>query len=188
MTFDKTDLFINLFSSACSEDYGLAREAMTGLGGYVYDGKAKIEGESDEIIKDVQWVNTRNEINLDNLSVNKERPIDIGKALKKFSNENTIRVIKALQEESPQTFSQLLDTTKLARNILNHALQDMKNEDLIIFKDKNYYLTNYAVILLDGLQNIIKMLEGMAGKKLFLPLMNKSKRSEPTKPQQEPMN
>lgn len=175
---DRKDLFINIFSPACAEDYNLARKAMTGLGLYVYEENAKTDGKPDEFVQDIKWTQTKNTNYLDNLSLNKEKSVDIGKALKKFTNVNAIKVVKALQEESPLTFSQLLERTDLQRNILNHTLQDMKNEDLVILKDKNYYLTNYTVVLLDGLQNIMQVLEGMAGKKLFLARINKPSRGD----------
>jgi DNA-binding HxlR family transcriptional regulator len=71
-----------------------------------------------------------------------------------LSKKHAITVAKPLFLRGPMNFSELLDETELSRNILNHTLQEMKKEGLIVLEDGKYKLTTLCVLMLVYLNNL----------------------------------
>jgi DNA-binding HxlR family transcriptional regulator len=94
---------------------------------------------------------------------------DLGKALRKFSNKNIVFAARMLHENGALPFGELRDATVLSTNDLNHALQEMKNADLIIKVDKKYCLTHYGALLLETLEAIMKELSNSPQDILLMP-------------------
>lgn len=97
--------------------------------------------------------------------------LDIMKALRKFTNKNTMLVAKALRTKNSLTFGELQKETNLSANILNHTLHEMKKTDLVIQVDKQYYLTKYCVVLLDAISRLRTEVKrtSLEGEDLFAP-------------------
>jgi DNA-binding HxlR family transcriptional regulator len=115
---------------------------------------------SSDSSSEISWINPiENDLYM--------KPLDINKSLKKFTSPNAMNVIRALYMYGPLNFSQLMDKTGLSKNILNHTLYELKNEELVILRNKTYDITNYSVTLLEGLDSIVKALKQSAKGDLF---------------------
>lgn len=87
---------------------------------------------------------------------------ELWKAVRKFSSENILNVATILDKTPGLTFAELTKATGLKNpNDLNHALYDMKNQDLVIVigekkGERKYYLTKYGWVLLCALDNLLR--------------------------------
>lgn len=88
------------------------------------------------------------------LKVYGRKSVDIRKALKRIADDKAEKISHSLSEKGPMTFRELLNETGFTSSQLNHALEEMKKNDLLILKDSRYYLTEFCVILLGGLDYV----------------------------------
>ena len=79
------------------------------------------------------------------------KKLDAGKALMQLEKSNMRLITQALYRMSGLSFGEIQVKTKLSTNQLNYTLSEMKALDLITQVDKKYFLTKYAVILLEVL-------------------------------------
>ncbi len=101
-----------------------------------------------------------------------EKKVDLWKALRKFSNKNATLVAIVLYQKGSMDFKGLREETKLSINTLNHTLIEMRNADLIILQDGDYYLTKYGAILLSALGNMKEEIRKISDKTLLDPINN----------------
>jgi predicted transcriptional regulator len=78
------------------------------------------------------------------------------RAVRKLSNEPARHVVICLLNHPGSNFGEMRNLTGLSLNDLNHALNDMKQLNLIIYDHKKYYLTKYCVALICSLSGFVQ--------------------------------
>ncbi len=84
------------------------------------------------------------------------KAVDLKKALKRIADERTEKISNSILKHGPMTFGSLLKETGLSSSQLNHALEEMKKNELLIRNEDNgkYYLTLFSVILIGGIEYV----------------------------------
>ena len=110
----------------------------------------------------------RHQIDQEVSKVSGRKSVDLLKSLRRFSNKNTMVVIRALSTRKLD-FGDLIKETGLTVSLLNHTLTEMKNTDLVMQNDidKRYALTKYCAQLLGALRRLKAAVEEMPEEDLF---------------------
>jgi DNA-binding HxlR family transcriptional regulator len=84
------------------------------------------------------------------------KAVDLKKALKRIADERTEKISNSLMRLGPMTFGSLLKETGLSSSQLNHTIEEMKKNELLIRNEESgkYHLTLFCVILIGGIEYV----------------------------------
>jgi DNA-binding HxlR family transcriptional regulator len=84
------------------------------------------------------------------------KAVDLKKALKRIADERTEKIANSLMRLGPMTFGSLLKETGLSSSQLNHTIEEMKKNELLIRNEESgkYHLTLFCVILIGGIEYV----------------------------------
>lgn len=91
-------------------------------------------------------------------------------ALRKFANKDVALIARLIYEDGPRTLGELRDKSGLTTNKVNHTLIDMRGADLVKKIGRRYYLTKYAAVLLESLNEIRKGVTNIPEDSLLKPV------------------
>lgn len=96
---------------------------------------------------------------------------DLWSAMRKFANPDIAKISHILQQEGAASLAELKEKTGLTTNVLNHDLIEMRKADLVIWRGRKYYITNYGALLVTAIAQIKKDIFEAPATELFKPAL-----------------